>query len=805
MLVRRFAGTAFFALVVLSIAPTHSAQASSGATVPWTTYEAENMTNNGGTILGPSYGTNVIASEASGRQCVQLSGTGQYVQFTAQAAANAIVVRYSVPDSANGVGIDSTISLYTNGVFAQKLPVTTKYSWRYGNYNNGQPAFSNNPGDGNPRNFFDEVRAIGLTINAGDTVRIQKDANDTATYDIIDLVDLEYVAPPLTAPGNSTNITGAPFNAVGDGVTDCTAALRSAVSTAAGKIIWIPPGKYLITGNINLNPGTQIQGAGMWYTTLIGSPSLYNTSPSSRVTLSGGGSSISLSDFAILGFLNYRHDLEANDGLGGFYGTGSTISRIWVEHTKTGAWIINSKGLVVSDCRFRDTEADGSNLQTGMRSTIVTNCTARGTGDDCFAIWPAGSGTFTPGLNVFTHCTGELPFLANGGAIYGAVSNRVEDCLFQDMTYGCGILISTTFPVGGNIFSGTTFAQRCDIIRCGGYDPGYQWRAAVQLCLDTYSNGISGVNLNNLNISNSISDGLSIIGGTNTPATGVLTNAVAANVSIPNYGIGTGGRNGLWARIDALGSMTVSNSTIAEYRNDSSKFTFNFVTNTNAVSVTVQANTPGLSFAVDGTNYTGAQTFNWAPGANHTIATTSPQSGGAGVQYIWGSWSDGGVVSHIVSPSVATTYTANFTTQYYLTMSAGAGGSVSPASGWNNSGAVTGISATASNGYSFGSWTGSGSGSFSGTNNPASVTMNGPITETANFTPPPQVQAMAFVQQPGNVLQGATVVPEVQVQATGTNGQALANAAIALSLGNGTGALAGTLTQSTDAGGIAHF
>ena len=54
------------------------------------------------------------------------------------------------------------------------------------------------------------------------------------------------------------------------------------------------------------------------------------------------------------------------------------------------------------------------------------------------------------------------------------------------------------------------------------------------------------MNLNNLNITNSISDGLSIIGGT-----GVLSNAVAGNVSIPNYGLGASGRNGLWARNDA--------------------------------------------------------------------------------------------------------------------------------------------------------------------------------------------------------------------------------------------------------------
>ena len=292
---------------------------------------------------------------------------------------------------------------------------------------------------------------------------------------------------------------------------------------------------------------------------------------------------------------------------------------------------------------------------------------------------------------------------------------------------------------------------------------------------------------------------MSIIGGN-----GTLSSAVAANVSIPNYGVGVGGRNGLWARSDAVGSMTVSNSTIVEYRDDSSNFTFNFVTNAvTTISVTVQPNPSGLSFAVDGTNYSSAQTFNWLPGSNHTIAATSPQSGGTGVQYVWSSWSDGGAMSHTVTPTVSSNYTVNFTTQYYLTMNPGAGGSVSPGNLWTNNGAVINISATASNGYSFMGWTGSGAWSYSGGNNPAAITMNGPITETAGFTP--QVQVMAFVQQPGNVLQGATVTPEVQVRAFDINSQALAGATITLSLGSGTGTLAGTLTRSTDGGGIAHF
>jgi hypothetical protein len=363
-----------------------SLKAATGANVPWMTHEAENMTINGGTIIGPPTQvanlnapvSNTIQMEASGGKAVDLTGPGQYVEFTAPAAANAIVVRYCVPDTADGAGADSTVSLYLNGTFVEKLPVTSKYSWRYGNY-----TFSNNPGDGKPRNFFDEVRTNGLAINAGDTVRIEKDADDTAAYDVIDLVDLENVAAPLTAPANSLSITN--YGADTNGVNDSTSALQNCINTAVsqGKTTWIPAGNYIITGNINLPSNATVQGAGMWYTTLVGNPSLYNTTPSRRVTLNGNGNNIHLSDFAIVGCLNYRNDNEPNDGLGGSYGTGSTIARVWVEHTKTGAWLVNSSGLVVSDCRFRDTIADGCNLCVGMRGTTVTNCTARGTGDDC--------------------------------------------------------------------------------------------------------------------------------------------------------------------------------------------------------------------------------------------------------------------------------------------------------------------------------------------------------------------------------------------------------------------------------------
>ena len=66
---------------------------------------------------------NLVQSESSQRKCVQLGATGQeLLEFTAQAAANAIVVRYSVPDTANGTGTNYTLSsACVNGTLVEEL------------------------------------------------------------------------------------------------------------------------------------------------------------------------------------------------------------------------------------------------------------------------------------------------------------------------------------------------------------------------------------------------------------------------------------------------------------------------------------------------------------------------------------------------------------------------------------------------------------------------------------------------------------------------------------------------------------
>ena len=55
-------------------------------------------------------------------------------------------------------------------------------------------------------------------------------------------------------------------------------------------------------------------------------------------------------------------------------------------------------------------------------------------------------------------------------------------------------------------------------------------------------------------------------------------------------------------------------------------------------------------------------------------------------------------MSHTVAPTTNKTYTPRFKTRYYLTMTHGTGGTVSPNSGWRDSGVTVSITATPSTG-----------------------------------------------------------------------------------------------------------
>ncbi|MBU6296853.1 MAG: right-handed parallel beta-helix repeat-containing protein [Alphaproteobacteria bacterium] len=544
-----------------------------GADIPWTTYQAEDMRTTG-TTLGPFYAPNCVETESSRQRCVKLAA-GDYAEFTVQAPANAMVVRYSLPDTADGAGLDSTLEVYRNGILLTHLPVTSKYAWLYGHY-----PFTNNPADGKPRKFYDEVRRKGLDLKVGDVLRLKK-VSDAADYCIIDLVDLENVALPLPQPKGS--LSARDFGARGDGESDDTEALVRCVAEAAkqGKVAWIPAGDYKLTGDIDFHDGAVLQGAGMWHTTFVGDEALY-IHPERRLRFKLLGEHCRLSDFALIGKLKYRNDEERNDGIFAAHARNGTISRLWIEHTKVGMWFYVSGAMRIEGCRLRNTLADGINLCLGVRNTVIENCTARNTGDDCFAIWPAVSDQgFTqeaphPGNNVIRRCTGELPFLANGGAIYGGRDNRIEDCLFRDISAGCGILISTTFPTSNadgtvdNNFNGLTRVYNCRTLRSGGYDPSWAWRGAVELCIDRKS--ICDLRIDQVRIEDSISDGLRVIETNSRREARRLCDTQLTDVTVTAVGLGGNGGHGLTITEGAKGGLTLVHCDIADIKNSAPKF-----------------------------------------------------------------------------------------------------------------------------------------------------------------------------------------------------------------------------------------
>src|SRR5579883_2834599 len=193
-----------------------------------------------------------------------------------------------------------------------------------------------------------------------------------------------------------------------------------------------------------------------------------------------------------------------------------------------------------------------------------------------------------------------------------------------------------------------------------------------------------------------------------------------------------------WNAVDGVNSSYVPPS-----------FTYTVGTSS-TIAVTVQAAPAGVAFLVDGASYNSSQTFNWTAGSTHVIAAVGTQSSSTGSRWVWSSWSDGGALSHSITPSASATFIANFGTQYLLSTSvapAGAGNiSMSPASpdGYYNSGTPVQLTSAPNAPNTFGNW----SGDLTGTVNPQIIIMSAPHSVTANLqTPAPSTppSGQAFV------------------------------------------------------------
>ncbi|MFF4248735.1 CARDB domain-containing protein [Streptomyces sp. NPDC001822] len=559
-----------------------------GAAVPYTEYEAEQGTYQGTLLTSDrerTFGHTNFATESSGRQSVRLNSTGQYVEVTSTVPSNSIVVRNSVPDAPGGGGAEATISLYVNNTFARKLTLSSKHSWLYGDTDSPE-GLTNQP-QTDARRLFDESNALlGQTYPAGTKFRLQRDAGDTASFYVIDLVDLEQVAPAASQPSGCTSITT--YGAVpNDGIDDTVAIQRAVTADQNGEIgcVWIPPGQWRqeqkILTDDPLNRGqfnqvgirdVTIRGAGMWHSQLYTLTQPQNAGGINHPHEGNFGFDIDdntkISDLAIFGSGTIRGgdgNAEGGVGLNGRFGEDTKITNVWLEHANVGVWVGRDydnipdlwgpgDGVEFTGMRIRNTYADGINFANGTRNSTVFNSSFRNTGDDSLAVWSSRY-VKNPSVDIghdnhFRNNTIQLPWRANGIAVYGGYGNTIENNIISDTMNYPGIMLATDHdPLP---FSGQTLIANNALHRTGGAFWGEAQEFGA-ITLFAAGQDIPGVTIRDTDIHDSTYDGIQFKSGG-----GSVPGAQIQRVRIDNSVNGSG----ILAHGGARGSATLTDVTI---------------------------------------------------------------------------------------------------------------------------------------------------------------------------------------------------------------------------------------------------
>ncbi|WP_128801400.1 MULTISPECIES: discoidin domain-containing protein [unclassified Streptomyces] len=450
-----------------------AAHAAAGASLPFTSVEAESATTTG-TKIGPDYTQGTVASEASGRQAVRLN-SGQRVEFTVPRASNAVNVSYNVPDGQSG-----SLNVYVNGTKLTKtLPVTSKYSYVDTGWIAGAKT----------HHFFDNARMLlGQSVQAGDKVAFES----TGTQVTVDVADFEQVGGEATQPAGSVSVTSKGADPSGNG--DSTQAFRDAIAAAQGGVVWIPPGDYKLTSSLSGVQNVTLQGAGSWY-------SVVHTSRFIDQSSSSGG--VHIKDFAVIGEVTERVDSNPDNFVNGSLGPNSSVSGMWIQHMKVGLWLTgNNDNLVVENNRILDTTADGLNLNGNAHGVRVRGNFLRNQGDDSLAMWSLNGADSN---SSFENNTISQPNLANGIAIYGGTDITVSDNLVSDTNaLGSGIAISNQkFLDPFSPLAGTITVSGNTLVRTGAMNPNWNHPMGA-LRVDSYDSAVNAtVNITDTTITDS--------------------------------------------------------------------------------------------------------------------------------------------------------------------------------------------------------------------------------------------------------------------------------------------------------------
>ena len=420
-----------------------------GAKMPYTTHEAEKATVENGATIQQSTDMESTAVEATNQTYVELPKKDAAVTFNVTEPANALNVRYTIPDGASG-----QLDVQVNGSSVGNLDLSSHSAWQYlkGDHEYDQDI------DGSSARFrFDETRLLlkDIQLKSGDKISLVKKKDDNVPYGI-DFIELEQAPAPVAQSENSISIVDKGASANDD--SDDTAALLAAVeeAKASGKSVYIPEGRFNFDKQVNIEADNlKISGAGVWHTQLhFTSDKRYG----GGIVFGHNSNGIELSNLYMDSNLTSRYNEDAQyKAISGTLGKDSKIHDIWVQHFEVGMWIGDydqtgnmkyTDGLVVENARIRNNLADGINFAQGTKNSTVKNSNIRGNGDDGLAIWSSisdGTNAAAEENNKFLNNTIESGWRAAGIGIFGGKGHEISGNLIKDVFAGAGIRVNTVF------------------------------------------------------------------------------------------------------------------------------------------------------------------------------------------------------------------------------------------------------------------------------------------------------------------------------------------------------------------------
>ena len=420
-----------------------------GAKMPYTTHEAENASVENGATIQQSTDMESTAVEATNQTYVELPKKDAAVTFNVTEPANALNVRYTIPDGASG-----QLDVQVNGSSVGNLDLSSHSAWQYlkGDHEYDQAI------DGSSARFrFDETRLLlkDIQLKSGDKISLVKKKDDNVPYGI-DFIELEQAPVPVAQGENSISILDKGASANDD--SDDTAALLAAVeeAKASGKSVYIPEGCFNFDKQVNIEADNlKISGAGVWHTQLhFTSDKRYG----GGIVFGHNSNGIELSNLYMDSNLTSRYNEDAQyKAISGTLGKDSKIHDIWVQHFEVGMWIGDydqtgnmkyTDGLVVENARIRNNLADGINFAQGTKNSTVKNSNIRGNGDDGLAIWSSisdGTNAAAEENNKFLNNTIESGWRAAGIGIFGGKGHEISGNLIKDVFAGAGIRVNTVF------------------------------------------------------------------------------------------------------------------------------------------------------------------------------------------------------------------------------------------------------------------------------------------------------------------------------------------------------------------------